>query len=109
MVRMGHDPPGDLAGFGRRRCGRCGELGLCPGLAVPAVGGAELPEVAPDGLHVTCPAAGADLFVQGGGAGGALVPPLAQVGLERVQDAGPAGGLTSSSSMLAALANFTTV
>jgi hypothetical protein len=31
--------------------------------------------------------------VQRGGAGAAVVPPLAEVGLVRVQDAGPASGL----------------
>jgi hypothetical protein len=70
-----------------------GELGPGPGLAVAPVGGAELPQVAFDGLHVALPAAGPDLLVQRGGAGDAVVPPLAGAGLVRVQDAGPAGGL----------------
>ena len=38
---------GDLAGLGGCGCGRCGELGLGAGLAVSAVGGAELAQVAP--------------------------------------------------------------
>ena len=93
VIGAGHDPPGDLAGLGGRRRGRGGELGLGPGLAVAAVGGAELAQVAEDGLDVAVPAAGPDLGVQGGGAGDAVVPPLVEVGLERVQDGGPAGGL----------------
>jgi hypothetical protein len=70
-----------------------GELGLGPGLAVPAVGGAELAQVALDGQDAAFPAAGPDLLVQRGGAGAAVVPPLVEVGLERVQDGRPAGGL----------------
>src|SRR5689334_6603409 len=73
--------------------GVCGERGPGPGLAVPAVGGAELAQVALDGQDAAGPAAGPDLLVQRGGAGDAVVPPLAGAGLERVQDAGAAGGL----------------
>ena len=90
---MGHDPAGGLTGLWGRGCGRCGELGPGTGLAVPAVGGAELAQVALDGQDAACPAAGPDLLVQGGGAGDAVVPPLAEVRLEGVQDAGAAGGL----------------
>lgn len=45
------------------------------------------------GQDVACPAAGPDLGVQRGGAGDAVVAALLDVRLERVQDAGAAGGL----------------
>ena len=51
-----------------------------------------LPSTAFDGLHVPGPAVGADLGVQRGGTGDALVPPLVQVRLVRIQDRGPAEG-----------------
>jgi hypothetical protein len=50
-----------------------------------AVGAAELADVAPGGLDAAGPAPGGDLAVQGGGAGDALVPALADPGLERVE------------------------
>ena len=70
-----------------------GEPGLVIGVKA-AVGSAELADVAFDGLHVSGPAqCGGHFGVQGGGAGDALVPPLADVRLERVELAFPAGGL----------------
>jgi hypothetical protein len=49
-------------------------------------------QVSLDGQDAAVPVAGPDLLVQGGGAGDAVVPPLVQVRLERVQDAGSADG-----------------
>jgi hypothetical protein len=79
--RAGQQPAGDLAGLGHGRGrGRCGgQL-------------AEGADVAAYGLGAACPALGLQFGVQRGGVGDALVPPLVDPGLERVEFAVPAGG-----------------
>ena len=91
-VRAGQQPAGDLAGL--RDWRGCRGLPGIPAGPGPPVGGAELADVAFDGLHAAGPALGGGHFgVQGGGADDALVPSLVDVRLERVQPAFPAGGL----------------
>src|SRR2546423_1441493 len=61
--------------------------------AVMACWSRRRPPVAVAGQDAAVPGAAPDLGVQGSGAGDALVPPLVEVGLERVQYGRPAGGL----------------
>ena len=76
----GEQPAGDLPGLGhRRRPIGCGTVV------------AERGQVAADGSHAAGVAALVQSGVQGGGVGGALVPPLVKVGPERVQARFPDG------------------
>jgi len=64
-----------------------------PGPGGSAVGSAELAPVALDGQDAAVPAAGRISSCRAAALVNALVPPLAEVRLERVQDAWPTGGL----------------
>ena len=70
----GQQPAGDLAGFRHGRGGGDGRAGLPEQVDVPA-----------DGLRAAGPAALGELGVDLGSLGEALIPPLADVGLELIQ------------------------
>jgi len=94
----GQQPAGDLAGLGHRGgWRRRGGLGT------------EWADVAAHGLGAAAPALGLQLGVQCGGVGDALVPPLVDEGLERVEPGFPAGGLDQQLSMSGSRANRCTV